>query len=80
MRIVINLRFQLIIKNNFDKRRYNLLIVNKIAIFILDKYKNYSYCNIVLAKRCVNNNKLHFYCISYINAIYFLLYYILFFS
>jgi len=43
MRIVINSQLQLIIKNNFDKRRYNLSIANEIAIFILNKYKNRSY-------------------------------------
>jgi len=78
--IVINLQLQFIIKNNSNKRRYNLFITNKIAIFILNKYKNCFYRNIVIAKRCVNSKKLRFYRISYTNVVYFLLYYIFFFK
>jgi len=80
MCIVINSRLQLIIENNSNKRRYNLFIINKIIVFISNKYKNRFYRDIVIAKCRVNNKKSRFYYISYTNVVYFLLHYILFFS
>jgi len=71
---------QLIIEKNFNKKYINLLIVNKVVLFLLNKYKNCFFRNIVFAKRTKFNKKYKFYQINYINVAYFFLYYIFFFS
>jgi len=79
IQIIINFCLQLIIKKDFNKRYINLLIANKVALFLLNKYKNCFFRNIVLAKRTKFNKKHKFYRINYINIAYFFLYYIFFF-
>jgi len=80
MQIVINSCLQLIIKKDSNKRRTNLSIANKVALFLSNKYKNRFFRNIVLAKRTKFDKKRKFYRINYINTTYFFLYYIFFFS
>ena len=71
---------QLIIKKDSNKKYTNLLIANEVALFLLNKYKDCFFQNIVFAKHIKSSKKYKFYRINYINATYFSLYYIFFFS
>ncbi len=57
----------------------NLLTALEVAAFILDKYKDRSFYNIIIIKRREDSKEPLFYTINYINTAYFLLYYILLF-
>ena len=46
---------QLILKTGTDCYYQNLLMSNKVAIIIPDKYSNATFCDIMLAERCVPN-------------------------
>ncbi len=57
MQIIINFCLQLIIKKDFNKKYTNLLIANKVVLFLLNKYQNCFFRNIMLAKRTKFNKK-----------------------
>ena len=46
---------RLILEANTDWRYKNLLISNKVAVIILDKYSDANFYNIILAERCAPN-------------------------
>ena len=70
---------RLILEVNTNCRCKNLLINNKVAVIILDKYIDASFCDIILAERCAPNKQLQYYYINLIYTAYMPLYYILLF-
>ncbi len=71
---------RLIIKIKSDKRRYNMLISNKITVFILNETDMLYFRNIILAERRVKRTASHFTRIEHFNSAYLSLHYVLFFS
>ena len=69
----------LILKANINWRHKNLLISDKVAVIILDKYNDVSFRDIVLIEYTMLNKPLRYCCISLVYAVYILLYYILLF-
>ena len=49
---------RLILKANTNYRYKNLLISNKVAIIISDKYGNTDFYNIIFTERCISNKPL----------------------
>jgi len=49
---------RLILKASTNRRYKNLLTSNKVAVIILDKYGNTTFCNIVLIERYTPNKQL----------------------
>lgn len=70
---------QLIIETGADQHCKNLSIANKIAILILDKYRELGFQNIVLAKKMLNYNLIKLLCIIHNHPAYMPLHYILLF-
>ena len=70
---------RLILKASTDCRRKNLLMSNKVAIIILDKYSNVSFRDIILTEYCAPNKQPQYCRINSIYAVYILLHYILLF-
>jgi hypothetical protein len=70
---------RLILKANINQYRENLLISNKVAVIILNKYNNTSFRDIILAEYITPNKPLRYCCISLVYTAYILLYYILLF-
>ncbi len=71
---------RLIIKIKSDKRRYNMLINNKVIMFILNETDTLCFRNIILAERRVKKITSHFVRIEHFNSAYLSLHYMLFFS
>ena len=46
---------RLILETSINYRHKNLLISNKVAIIILDKYSDASFCDIIFIKYCMPN-------------------------
>ncbi len=63
-----------------NKRRYNMLINNKVAVFILNETDTLCFRDIILAKRRAERIALHFTRIEHFNPAYLSLHYVLFFS
>ena len=59
--VILNPQMQIIVETELDKRQINLLISNKIAIFISDEYNESEFCNIVLAEKIEDGNRPHFH-------------------
>ena len=70
---------RLILETNINWYYKNLLISNKVAVIILDKYNNASFRDIVLAERYIPNKQPQYCCINLMHAAYMLLYYVLLF-
>ena len=70
---------RLILKANTNWYHKNLLISNKVAIIILDKYNNASFRDIVFLKYTTPNKPLRYCRINLVYTIYMPLYYILLF-
>ena len=68
-----------ILKTSTNYHRENPPISNKVAIIILNKYSNASFCDIVLAEHYMPNKPLQYCRISSAHAVYILLYYVLLF-
>lgn len=51
-RIILNSQIQLIVKKNFNKRRYNFFINNEMIVIIFNEYDIFCARNIVLTKCC----------------------------
>ena len=79
LQIIFNLQMKLIFKIGADQHYKNLLIANKVAVVIPDKYENFSYCDIVFANYGPPGKPLCYYCISPTYATYMLLHYVLLF-
>ena len=70
---------RLILEASANRRYKNLLISNKVAIIILDKYSNTSFRDIMLIERYAPNKRPRYYCINLMYAVYMPLHYILLF-
>ena len=79
LQIILNLQMRLILKASANQRYKNLLISNKVAIIILDKYGNTSFCDIMLIERYAPNKRLRYYYINLTYAAYMPLHYMLLF-
>lgn len=79
IRIILNSQIRLFLEEGADCRRNNLLIVDKAAIIILDKYDRASFRDIVFVFQRSENNTSIFQNINSIIAVYMSLYYVLFF-
>ncbi len=71
---------RLIMKIKSNKRRYNMLINNKVIVFILNETDTLYFRDIILAERRAEKTASHFIRIEHFNPAYFSLYYVLFFS
>lgn len=69
----------LLLKLGPDWYYSNLLIINKVAIIILDEYKQDEFCNIISAYCNPKENNTQYHIISSNSIIYMPFYYILFF-
>ena len=67
-------------KNEVNKRRYNLLINNEVTLFIFNERKNLYFHDIMLAERYANEIIFKFTHYKHFNFIYLSLHYIFFFS
>ena len=63
-----------------DKRRYNMLISNKVTVFILNETNTLCFRDIILAERRAEKTASHFIRIEHFNSAYLSLHYVLFFS
>jgi hypothetical protein len=70
---------RLILEAGANCRYKNLLISDKVAIIIPDKYGDTGFCDIVLTERYIPNKPLQYYRISLAHAVYIPLHYILLF-
>jgi len=70
---------QLILEARTNRHYKNLLISNKVAVIILDKYGNASFYNIILIERSTPNKQPRYYRINLTHAIYMPLHYVLLF-
>jgi len=53
--IILNPRLELIVNVNTDPRRANLPSVDQVAIIVPEEYSEMGFCDLILAKRGVNN-------------------------
>jgi len=70
---------RLILEAGANCRYKNPLISNKVAVIILDKYSNASFCDIILAERYTPNKRPRYCRINLTYAVYMPLYYVLLF-
>ena len=70
---------RLILEAGANWRYKNLLISNKVAIIILDKYSNASFCDIILIEYYTPNKQPRYCCINLTYTVYIPLYYTLLF-
>ena len=70
---------RLILEASINCRRKNLLISNKVAVIILNKYSDAGFCNIVFIEYYMPNKPPQYCCINLVYAAYMPLYYILLF-
>ena len=70
---------RLILKTSANWQRKNLLISNKIAIIILNKYSNAGFYNIIFTEYYIPNKPPQYYYINLVYTAYMPLYYILLF-
>jgi len=70
---------RLILEASANRRHKNLLISNKVAVIILNKYSNASFRDIVLTERYTPNKRPRYCRINPTHAAYMPLYYILLF-
>jgi hypothetical protein len=70
---------RLILEASANCRRKNLLISNKVAVIIPDKYSNTSFYNIILTERYAPNKQPQYYYINLTHTVYMPLHYILLF-
>ncbi len=71
---------RLIMKIEFNKRRYNMLISNEVTMFIINETDTLCFRNIILIKRRAERTASHFIRIEHFNSAYLSLHYVLFFS
>ncbi len=71
---------RLIIKIKSNKRRYNMLISNKVIVFILNETDTFCFRDIILTERRAERTASHFTRIKHFNSIYLLLHYVLLLS
>ena len=77
--IILNPQMRLILEASADRCRKNLLISDKVAVIILNKYNDASFRDIILTE-CTTPNKPLRYCrISSVHAAYIPLHYVLLF-
>ena len=79
LQIILNLQMRLILEVSTNCRRKNLLISNKVAVIILNKYSDASFRNIILIKYNMPNKPPQYCYINLVYTVYILLYYVLLF-
>ncbi len=71
---------RLIMKIEFNKRRYNMFINDEVIVFILNETDTLYFRDIILTERRVKGTASHFTRIEHFNSAYLSLHYVLFFS
>ncbi len=71
---------RLIMKIESNKKRYNMLISDEVAVFILNETDTLCFRDIILTERRAERIASHFIRIKHFNPAYLSLYYMLFFS
>ena len=81
LHIILNSQMHLIMKTDADQCRENLPTSNEVNLIIQDdEYSSSKHQDIVVTECCSDSIGSKFHCISYNNAEYMLLHYILLFS
>ena len=79
MQIILNPSLQLVVKSESNCHRTNLSTALEVAAFIADGYKDHLFRENVIAERTAAGTELSFHKVSYANAAYFPLHYVLLF-